>query len=240
MGLVDLHSHILPGLDDGSPEIESSLAMLRGLAALGFDTVCATPHQKTGQFLPSLEACQEAHTHTLSALQDAGLSLEIPLAAENMWDETLYQRIADESIPSYDDGPAFLVEFNPRQLPVGLFERLFELRRKGKLAVIVHPERYMPLWKDDQLAERLATECAMVVDLGAVAGHHGRKEAKVARHFLKSGLAHAAASDAHSPQDVQIAAQGMAWIEKKLGSAALERLIESNPRQILAGEHPEG
>jgi protein-tyrosine phosphatase len=240
MGLVDLHSHILPGLDDGSPEIESSLAMLRGLSALGFDTVCATPHQKTGQFLPTLEACAQAHQETVARAAEQGLELTIPLAAENMWDETLYQRMENRQIPSYDEGAAFLVEFSPQSLPVGLFQRLFALRRAGKLPVIAHPERYRPLWKDDALVEKLAADCALVVDLGAVAGHHGRREAKVARHMLKRGLAHAAASDAHSPGDVRVAAQGMAWIEKKLGARALERFLQVNPATILAGEHPDG
>lgn len=241
MGFVDLHSHILPGLDDGSPEMGNSLAMLRGLTGLGFEIVCATPHQKTGQFLPALSACAEAHQRTVSEARAHGLDLKIPLAAENMWDATLYERIESDTIPSYDGGPAFLVEFVPtQQLPLGLFERLFDLRRKGKLPVIAHPERYEPLWKSEDLVLRLATDCAMVVDLGAVAGHFGRRQAKMARHLLTRGIAHAVASDAHTLEDVRVAAQGMAWIRKKLGESALERYLGDNPRQILAGVHPDG
>src|SRR5687767_2949358 len=98
--------------------------MLRGLVALGLDTVCATPHQKTGQFLPSLESIRVAHTSTIRALADAGIGLRLPLAAENMWDSTLYERMGKDEIPSYDGGPAFLVEFQPAMLPVGLSERI--------------------------------------------------------------------------------------------------------------------
>jgi tyrosine-protein phosphatase YwqE len=78
----------------------------------------------------------------------------------------------------------------------------------------------------------------MVVDLGAVAGYHGRREAKAARALLKQGIAHAAATDIHSPGDIRVAAEGMAWIRKKLGGAALVRLCDDNPRSILAGIHP--
>ena len=240
MGLVDLHSHVLPGLDDGSPDPATSLELLRGLAALGFDTVCATPHQKTGQFLPSLERIAAAHAETVRSAAAAGLSLRLPLAAENMWDSTLYERMEGGVIPSYDGGPAFLVEFSPVQLPVGLSARIFDLRRAGKLPVIAHPERYRPLWSAPDQVAALATECALVVDLGAVAGYHGRKEARAARRYLEEGLAHAAASDVHTPSDLRGAAEGIGWIRKRLGERAATRLLDEAPRRILAGEHPAG
>jgi protein-tyrosine phosphatase len=235
---VDLHSHVLPGLDDGSPDPATSLTMLRGLAALGFDTVCATPHQKTGQFLPSLESIRVAHTATVAALADAALRLRLPLAAENMWDSTLYERMGTDRIPSYDDGPAFLVEFPPSLLPVGLSASIFELRRRGRLPVIAHPERYVPLWSSPEQLDALRSECALVVDLAALAGHHGRKEGKAARRYVEEGLVHAVATDVHSPADLRGAAEGMAWIKKRLGDRALVRLLDEAPRRILAGEHP--
>lgn len=214
--------------------------MLKGLAALGFDTVCATPHQKTGQFLPSLAAIQVAHTSTALALTEAGVRLRLPLAAENMWDSTLYERMAQDRIPSYDGGPAFLVEFPPAMLPVGLSERIFDLRRRGRLPVIAHPERYVPLWSSPDQLDALRNECALVVDLAALAGHHGRKQGKAARRYLEEGLVHAVASDIHSPADLRGAAEGMAWIKKRLGDRALTRLLDEAPRRILAGEHPGG
>jgi tyrosine-protein phosphatase YwqE len=76
------------------------------------------------------------------------------------------------------------------------------------------------------------------VDLGAIAGFHGRKEGKAARLYLEEGLIHAVASDVHSPGDLRGAAEGMAWIKKRLGERALVRLLDENPRRILAGEHP--
>ena len=238
MGFVDLHSHVLPGLDDGSTDPDTSLTMLRGLVALGFDTVCATPHQKTGQFLPSLESIRRAHEATRAALASAGVPLRLSLAAENMWDSTLYERMEGDAIPSYDDGPAFLIEFNPSQLPLGLDARIFELVRRRRLPVIAHPERYVQLWSAADKLAALGESCALVVDLGAVAGHHGRKEGKAARAYLEQGLVHAVASDIHSPADLRGAAEGMAWIKKRLGDKKLTRLLDENPRRIMAGEHP--
>ena len=238
MGFVDLHSHVLPGLDDGSPDPETSLAMIRGLAALGFDTVTATPHQKAGQFLPSLESIRAAHQATIAQLAEAGVGVRLALAAENMWDSTLYARMEADSIPSYDDGPAFLVEFVPSHLPVGLRERVFQLRRKKRLPVIAHPERYEEYWSAPERLRALGEDCPLVVDLAALAGHHGRKQGKAARAYLENNIAHAVASDIHSPADLRGAAEGIAWIKKRLGDRRLVTLLDVNPRRILAGEHP--
>lgn len=238
MGFVDLHSHVLPGLDDGSPDPETSLAMIRGLAALGFDTVTATPHQKAGQFLPSLESIRAAHQATIAQLAQAGVGIRLALAAENMWDSTLYARMEADSIPSYDDGPAFLVEFVPSHLPVGLRERVFQLRRKKRLPVIAHPERYEEYWSAPERLRALGEDCPLVVDLAALAGHHGRKQGKAARAYLENNIAHAVASDIHSPADLRGAAEGIAWIKKRLGDRRLVTLLDVNPRRILAGEHP--
>ena len=240
MGYVDLHSHVLPGLDDGAPALPASMAMLRGLVELGFERVCATPHQKTGFFLPSPDQIDRAAAEVRSALADGGVTLDLIVAAENMWDATLYQRMEDDSIPCYGQSRAFLMEFPVDQLPVALLNRIFDLRRRGLLPVLAHPERYRPLWGKLDEVEAIGRECALVVDLGAVAGHHGRREAKAARRMLKEGLVHAVASDIHSPADLRGAREGMAWIQKRLGQATLDRLLDSAPRRILAGEHPTG
>jgi protein-tyrosine phosphatase len=239
LGFVDLHSHVLPGLDDGAADAIVSMNMLRGLADLGFETVCATPHQRAGMFLPSLEAMTAAHRAVCAALASAGVALTVPLAAENMWDGVFHERLASRSFPFYDGGPAFLFEVpvGPA-LPVGLDQQLFELELDGRLPVLAHPERYPPIYQNLDRAVELAKFAALVVDLGAVAGYHGKPQGKAARKLLENGIAHAVASDVHSTTDVRVAAEGMAWIEKKLGRAALVRLLDESPRRILAGELP--
>ena len=218
----------------------TSLAMIQGLAALGFDTLCATPHQKLGQYMPSASAIGDAYDELLGQAKRAGVQATFVRAAENMWDSVFYERLSSDEIPGYGESAAFLVEFPVHHLPTGLLEHLFRIRLSGRLPVIAHPERYQPLWKAPDLVAELAERCAMVVDLGAVAGFHGRKQGKVARSLLQKGLAHAVASDAHGVSDVRMAERGIAWIRKKLGEDALIRLLDTAPRRILAGIHPAG
>jgi protein-tyrosine phosphatase len=121
-------------------------------------------------------------------------------------------------------------------MPPNLRDRLFALRVAGRVPVLAHPERYHAMWDDDELATALRRCAVFQIDLPALAGYHGRREAKQARHFIESGFAGAVATDAHEPGDVAQAKQGLAWIAKKLGSAAVERLFADAPRAILAGE----
>jgi protein-tyrosine phosphatase len=237
MGFVDLHSHVLYGLDDGAPDPTAALAMLDGLSALGVTEQCVTPHQKASQFLPSLDAIEQTLADLQAIRKPSHPTLR--LGAENMWDDVFYRRAAEDTIPGYRGTVAFLVEIPPPLMPAGMVDRLFKFRMAGKLPVLAHPERYHALWDHDELAEELHKHCAFVVDLGAVGGFHGRREMKQARHLLEKGLVHAVATDAHQLGDLQQAAEGMRWIDKKLGHATTVRLFDHAPRTILAGEIPE-
>ncbi|MBA3821566.1 MAG: hypothetical protein H0X17_21970, partial [Deltaproteobacteria bacterium] len=237
MGYVDLHSHVLFGLDDGAPDPATSIAMLDALATLGVTDQWVTPHQKAAQFLPAWERV-EATFAELSALRHPRHPT-LRLAAENMWDDVFYQRAVDGTIPGYSGTAAFLFEIPRSLLPAGLLDRLFKFGRDGKVPVLAHPERYQPLWDDDAMMRALRRVCAFQIDLGAIAGFHGKRETKVARHLLEQGLATCVATDAHQVGDLQQAAAGLAWIEKKLGHAAVVRLFDHAPREILAGNLPD-
>jgi protein-tyrosine phosphatase len=237
MGFVDLHSHVLYGVDDGAQDEATAIAMLDGLATLGVTEQCVTPHQKAGQYMPSWE-----HIEVTLAAVERLRRPEHPvlrLGAESMWDDVFARRIASDEIPRYRGTQAFLVEIPPPLMPPGMLDQLFRLRIRRMVPVLAHPERYHALWDDDDLARSLRRVCAFVVDLGAVAGFHGRRETRAARHLLETGIACGVATDAHQVGDLQQAAAGISWIEKKLGHAALVRLFDHAPRAILAGELPD-
>ncbi|MCX5744408.1 MAG: hypothetical protein NT062_18110 [Proteobacteria bacterium] len=237
MGFVDLHSHVLYGLDDGARDRAGALAMLDGLADLGITEQCVTPHQKNGQFLPAWDVV----TTTLAALETVRQPHHpvLRLGAENMWDDVFFGRIADHSYPHYAGTQAFLVEIPPPLVPPGIIAQLFKFRRAGKLPVLAHPERYEPLWDDDGLLVELRKYCAFAVDLGAIAGFHGKRQTKAARAIVERGLCTVVATDAHQIGDLQQAAAGLAWIDKKLGHATTVRLFDHAPRELLAGNLPD-
>jgi protein-tyrosine phosphatase len=240
MGFADLHSHVLPALDDGVPTIGDSLELLSILGKMGFDTVCATPHQKVGQFLPAREAIDGAYAQVKEQLQETNAPIELLLGAENFWDELFLERVRAREQPSYTGGKAFLVEINVTLVPPRFEDAMFQLRLGGKLPVLAHPERYAPFW-DRNFAryEALSRTTALVVDLGALDGAHGKPQCVAARRLVEQGLAHAAATDVHCGADARAAGAGIQWIRKRMGEAVVQRLLAENPRRILNGELPD-
>lgn len=237
MGYVDLHSHVLYGLDDGATDQAAAVAMLDGLAALGVTEQCLTPHQKASQYLPDWDRIEATLAQLETVRKPSHPTLR--LGAENMWDDVFFKRLTDGAIPHYRGTPAFLVEIPPPLMPPGMLDQLFKLRMAGKLPVLAHPERYHALWDNDELARALRRVCAFVIDLGAIAGFHGKRESKAARHLIELGLVSAVATDAHQIGDLQQAAEGLRWIDKKHGHATTVRLFDHAPRAILAGELPD-
>jgi protein-tyrosine phosphatase len=236
---VDLHAHYLPALDDGSTGIEMSLQMVRALAALGFSDLYATPHQRAGMFMPEASAIAAAFQRVAADVGAAAPALKLGLGAENFWDDVFYGRLQKRAVPSYDGGPAFLFEVNPQLMPPGIGNELFQLRLQGALPVMAHPERYVAIQRDPALAEQLGRSAALLIDLAALEGAHGRAEMKTARRLVLDGVAHAGASDVHRPEDQGAVAAGMAWIRKQRGAAVLDQMLDENPRRILAGELPD-
>jgi protein-tyrosine phosphatase len=236
MGYCDLHSHVLPGLDDGAKSLRDSVELTGVLAEMGFDVVCATPHQRVGMFVPSREAIDGAYAEVRQAVP----GLDLRLGAENYWDELFLERWPKLQQPCYTGDKAFLVELNVNMAPPRLEETLFQIRLTRRLPVLAHPERYAPFWdKNFSRYEQLARQCALVIDLGALDGAHGKPQCTAARRLVEEGLAHAAASDVHTVADARAAGAGIAWLRKKRGAETVERLLSENPRRILNGEIPD-
>ena len=239
MGFVDLHSHVLPGLDDGVHTLAESLEVVTMLGSLGFDIVCCTPHQKLGSWVPTQDSISKAHAEVTAALDGAGVSVDLRLGAENFWDELFLDRAQSGAQPRYTGERAFLVEVAPVATPPKLEEQLFRWRTRGWLPVLAHPERYHGLCRQPDRVQQLARTTALLVDLGALVGAHGPKAQESSQWLVLEGLAHACASDSHSVSDAREAGEGIEWIRKKLGEGATRRLLEENPRRILQGELPD-
>ena len=238
MGFVDLHAHYLPALDDGARDRGMAMQMVNAIVGLGFDRLEATPHQRAGMFMPEPDAIDAAFAWLKDEATAAHPGLQLGLGAENFWDEVLLVRLqrgrpADlrrrpgvpvRGDPAADAGPA-------RADAVRVAAHGAAAGDGASRALPGRPER-------PARAEELGRTAALVVDLGALDGAHGRAEMKTARRLLEEGLAHAAATDIHSPDDQRPIAAGMAWIRKRLGPEALRGCWTSNPRHILAGELP--
>ena len=175
-GFVDIHSHWLPGVDDGVPCADDGVALLQALRQLGFDLVCATPHMRTGLFDNTRQDLQRAFRRTLPTLEQAAGGPEVALGCEHHLDDVVFERLIGGAGLPYPAGTTALVELPYDHFPAKLRERLFELRLKRIRPVLAHPERYRPVWKKMEVLDPLlAGGTVLQLDLGALAGQYGRR-----------------------------------------------------------------
>lgn len=235
-GLVDLHCHYVPGIDDGVRTLEESVALLTGLHEIGFDDVVATPHMRPAMFDNDRAALQGAFAALLPQLEGCAGLPRLSLSAEHYFDDTVFQRlVAGEGLP-YPGGHAVLVELHADIFPARLAHRFFDLRRQQLRPVLAHPERYGPVWKDHTLLDPLVDGgTVLLLDVAALDGKYGRKPEQTAMDLLEEGYYYAACSDAHRPEDVPRVLRGIKRLTEIVGIEETEFLLREGPRQILEG-----
>lgn len=235
-GFVDLHCHWVAGIDDGVKTVEEGRRLLEGLKKLGFERVVATPHMRPGMFDNDRATLEKGYRAMISALSPSSSLPELGLSSEHFFDEIVFQRlIAGQGLP-YPGEKAVLVEFHAQRFPIGLDERLFDLRCQGLRPVIAHPERYEPVWRDaDSLEPLLEAGACLLLDICSLVGKYGRAPQRAAEKLLEEDAYEAACTDAHKPEDVAVVERSIEALRRIAGDAETNRLLSEGPRSILTG-----
>ena len=233
--VIDLHSHILPGLDDGAQTIEQSRDLARRAAHDGVTAIAATPHVR------------EDYPTTAEQMESAVAALRADFAANGISVDVLHGgEIALHQLPRLDNeelarfslaqsGRYVLVEFPYSGWPQGLEEGLFAVILAGQAPVLAHPERNRDVQRDPRRLQPLV-DAGMVVQVTAASldGRLGRSSKAAAERLLELGLAHLLASDAHTPD---IRETGLTGAAAAVGDDGLARyLTEDAPAAVVAGE----
>jgi protein-tyrosine phosphatase len=230
--MIDLHSHILPGVDDGPRTLEGSLEIARAAVADGIETIAATPHVRwdypttADEMLAALTVLREeiaAAGVPLRLLSGGELDLE-PLVT---LDEDELRRFGLAGNPEY-----LLVEFPYTGWPLGLPELVFRLMSARMTPVIAHPERNEVVQRAPERLEPLLRAGALVqVTAASVDGRIGRKSERCALDLIDRGWAHMIASDAH---EAVIRSIGMSEAADRVGDDALAHwLTDEMPRALV-------
>jgi protein-tyrosine phosphatase len=236
-GFVDLHCHWIAAIDDGARSVADGIALLRGLGDAGFDTVVATPHMRPGMFDNDRPGLEQAYAAMLPHVNDAralGRLPEVHLASEHFFDDVVFQRLMKGQGLPYPGRGAALIEFPPHSFPVRCQARFFDLRRAGLVPIVAHPERYEPVWADDEcLTPLLDAGAHLLLDLCAITGKYGRLAQRAAEKLLDEEAYEAACSDAHKPSDVPGVVTAIERLEVLVGKPEAQRLLSEGPLGIL-------
>ena len=231
-GFVDIHSHVLYGLDDGAKTREESLEMLRIAAESGTSHIVATPHANSRyKFRPQVIA---ARIEELQALTDVTIhrGCDFHLQVDNIQDA-----LAKPQKYTVDGGPYLLVEF-PEVIFAGADEILSQLLDGGMLPIVTHPERNRTLQsKPDDLARWIEMGCYVQVTAGSILGGFGRAARTSAFEMLDRRLVHFVASDAHDPEHRSPRLdEAFRVLTERHGDGTATELLVDHPAAVLAGD----
>lgn len=229
--MIDIHSHILFGVDDGPLTIEDSIKMVYEAEEAGVKVIVATPHY--GKFLIYSDKIRENYNELLYRTRGSGVTIK--LGYEVMLNPCILKKENDKNKLSLDGSNYLLFEFPYGSLPVYSHDTIYKLQLEGIVPIIAHPERNINFLKNiDLLTDFLDKGCLAQVDAGSIAGVYGEKVRNFSKKLIISDLVHFVASDAHSPggyTDWYVKAYGK--IAKWVGEHVAEMLFIQNPKVIL-------
>ncbi len=236
-GFVDLHLHLLPGVDDGSRSMEDSLEMARALISLGYTQAAPSPHHRSEYASLDAALCASKLEEVKVALAAAGLGLELFPNAENFFlEESLMSSLGTKASRTLGSGKVLLVEA-PYQGPLPMLTSfIFKMKLKGVTPLIAHPERCFEFEKKGRAAELVQAGALLQLDMGALIGRYGKAAEKLARQFLEADLYAVAATDLHSPVNAKTwVGDSLKALEKAVGSKRFTSLVQSRPAALLRG-----
>lgn len=200
---VDMHSHLLPGVDDGVSSPEQSLQCLKQLAEWGIQKVITTPHISR-DWHPNESATLRAGQSVLQTLADENqLNLRIEVAAEYLLDEFFPALLAADDLLTFGQERYLLFELGWAAAPRQLDELVFRIRARGYTPVLAHPERYGYYHEDLSVLTHLHENgCLFQLNWSALTGRYGSRTQAQARLLLKKGWIDFIGSDLHRPADL--------------------------------------
>lgn len=233
-GWVDIHTHILPGVDDGARSIEDSLELAQMAVDSGVHTVVATPHSsRSDAFASEAEARVRALQYRLRC---EGIPLRVLPGMEIMTDESTPERLVQGTLLPLNGTRYALVEFPFGEEPLFISSMLRAIRAVRFVPVVAHPERYHCLNEDYTLAADWRRQGALLqVNKGSLFGRFGERIQRTAVKLLLERQVTVVASDAHSPVGRTTEMQSVAkFLTEVLSLEAAQALLRDTPAALLA------
>ncbi len=199
---VDIHSHLLPGIDDGAKNTTDTISLINSLRNYGFSQFITTPHVLTGVWNNTKADIINCEAKTRTLLTGEGLCIPFRAAAEYLIDDTFLKLLKEEELLTLKDNHV-LVEMSYLNPPMQLYDILFELRLRDYKPVLAHPERYLFYHgKTEEYKKLKNAGCLLQLNLLSITGYYGKGVLKAATELLEAGMIDFTGSDVHHQRHV--------------------------------------
>ena len=238
--MIDLHCHVLPGIDDGSRLLEETLDMARTAAKNNIDTIVATPHTLNGFFTNKWENVVSLTATVRKAFTAEDIPVILYPAMEAQVCPELFEALEKGQAATINNNSRYLLlEFPPFSMPPGSRDFIYKLRLQGITPVIAHPERHLILQNDlKQLYDLVQQGALCQLTALSIIGSLGSAVQKSSELMIKTGLAHVIATDAHSnDQRIKVLAPAVDIAADILQDySRAEKMVTDTPAAIIKGE----
>lgn len=199
---VDIHSHLLPGIDDGSKSLEDTFSLVNSLQEIGFSQFTGTPHVIKHVWENTRTTIENAQKVVLDGFKESGQHINLSIAAEYMMEETFVKLFQCEKLLTLKDNYV-LVEMSYLNAPIQLYDIIFELQVAGYKPVLAHPERYVFYHHNFQEYQKLKKAgCLFQLNLLSSVGYYGKNETETAQKLLDKGFIDFVGSDVHHQKHI--------------------------------------
>ena len=233
--MIDLHCHLLPGIDDGSKDLEMSLAMARMASSDGISTIACTPHILPGVYRNTGPAIRTAVARLRESISQADIPIALVTGADVHIAPDLGFQLREGKALTLNDSRYFLLEPPHHLLPPRLEDLIFSLQTGGYVPILTHPERLS--WIEDHydLIERFACNSVLMqITAGSLMGQFGRRPRYWAERMLDDGLCHLLATDAHNiERRAPRMAEARELVAHRMGHDEAMNMVLRRPQGIL-------
>lgn len=217
---IDMHSHLVPGIDDGAQTVEDSVGLVERLMEMGYKGAVTTPHVKFDHYPNTTETINTGLLVLQQALKDRNIDFPIRAAAEYYIDDHFMEKLNSEPLLTVTDNQV-LVELSFMMEPVGLNDILFKIQTRGYRPILAHPERYAYFHDRPQMYEELRDRgCILQLNTNALTGYYGRGVKQMAEQLLKKGLYEYCGSDMHHQKHADV-------LKSVLRSSNMEHMMKT-------------
>lgn len=232
---IDIHSHILPGADDGSDSFEMSMRMLKTAAADGISAMILTPHNKPGHRHMRFSEMASKVEKLQKLMAEGNIKIELYIGSELHYRSGLLEEIENDMSAVLAGSRYVLLEFTPLEDYDHIRNGCCSLLMGGYYPVLAHVERYQNVCsKKDGIDELIEMGCYIQVNAGSIMGKNGSKAKRTVRNLLKRRQIHFIATDAHDlKRRAPYLSDCAAFIRKKYGGDYSEKLFYENPMCVI-------